>query len=269
PRFAFVHIASMPSSNQINSMESQTIHIIQLLCGPTLRDIAAKIKCDIQTAVKNVIWQDKLAAKYNNGIRNAIWFENWGVQYTIDLYVEELSSLNPTAVWAPPSPSNTLFTIGGGLTASSAASRKITMSFFYMVNELAQMPPCIPPEFKISDIQSLLILDDLKISHPLLSYIFSIGTGAGNAPISTTHPLAKSALTDRVRFTVVTGGQVNPIWRLERLDIGTGGGLFRTSRDRTHELSITYGPADPKTGSLVGAASTQFLAKQISSARDR
>ncbi|MEC5325720.1 hypothetical protein, partial [Aurantimonas sp. A3-2-R12] len=36
PRFAFVHIASMPSSNQINSMESQTIHIIQLLCGPTL-----------------------------------------------------------------------------------------------------------------------------------------------------------------------------------------------------------------------------------------
>ncbi|MEF2549298.1 hypothetical protein VQ045_19285, partial [Aurantimonas sp. E1-2-R+4] len=35
-RFAFVHIASMPSSNQINSMESQTIHIIQLLCGPTL-----------------------------------------------------------------------------------------------------------------------------------------------------------------------------------------------------------------------------------------
>ncbi|MEF2549315.1 hypothetical protein VQ045_19370, partial [Aurantimonas sp. E1-2-R+4] len=37
PRFAFVHIASMPSSNQINSMESQTIHIIQLLCGPTLR----------------------------------------------------------------------------------------------------------------------------------------------------------------------------------------------------------------------------------------
>jgi len=40
PRFAFVHIASIPSSNQINGMESQTIHIIQLLCGPTLSEPA-------------------------------------------------------------------------------------------------------------------------------------------------------------------------------------------------------------------------------------
>jgi len=36
PRFAFVHIVSMSSSNQSKGMESQTIHIIQLLCGPTL-----------------------------------------------------------------------------------------------------------------------------------------------------------------------------------------------------------------------------------------
>ncbi|MEF2547924.1 hypothetical protein VQ045_12200, partial [Aurantimonas sp. E1-2-R+4] len=49
-RFAFVHIASMPSSNQINSMESQTIHIIQLLCGPTLRQIGTDEGIDIDTS---------------------------------------------------------------------------------------------------------------------------------------------------------------------------------------------------------------------------
>jgi len=71
PRFDFVHIASIPSSNQINCMESQTIHIIQLLCGPTLRtkkerdmDMAEKLSITLPADMVTIIKEQVRSGSY-------------------------------------------------------------------------------------------------------------------------------------------------------------------------------------------------------------
>jgi hypothetical protein len=62
---------------------------------------------------------------------------------------------------------------------------------------------------------------------------------------------------------VVTSGNISPMWKLVRATINQGGPLFSASRDRKHDLIITFGPNNPDTKSLAATAAGTFLASQI------
>lgn len=226
--------------------------------------IAESVRCDIQNSVRYVIDEDKQL-----GVRNADWFDKWGVQYTLTLSVEEKSAANPSILWKPPGPLVSVFTLGAGASLSASATRTLKMNFFYLVEEFYKAPPCRNETKAKYRSQSLLIQDDLKLKDWLVAYVLVVGTGAGNAPVGPDTPVKKEALTDRIKFQVVTGGSVAPAWQLTRLDVNRSGSLLSASRDRTHELLITYGPVDPDTRRLKGPASEAFVTAQIGAAVSR
>lgn len=234
-----------------------------------VRAIAESVRCQVQGAVQYLLAQDRKAAVKNRGLRSTTWFDSWGIQYSLTLTVEESSSVNPGLTWAVPSPASSVFTLGAGAKLSSTATRQSKMNFFYTVKELQEAPPCAP----VSDVkykaQSFLIRDDLGLKDWLVNYSLIVASGAGNVPTNDKTPLKDEAFTDDVKFEVVSSGDLSPAWKLSRLDVNKEGSLLSASRDRTHELLITYGPIDPTTKRLAGPASDAFLTSQIGAAIDR
>ena len=75
---------------------------------------------------------------------------------------------------------------------------------------------------------------------------------------------SSGVISHEVRFLVTTTGQLSPAWKLSRvLSVNPAGTLFSTSRDRTHDLIVTFGPTD-STGVRPGpTASNSSLASEI------
>jgi hypothetical protein len=163
------------------------------------------------------------------------------------LTIVEKSEFNPTVSWVP-NPITELFILAGGLQASSEATRTDTVGFFETVTDIVNdKRTCARVGSGTHPSGSLLIDSDLKITEWLLAHV--LNTGVGEIPIlrEADSPFGKkNVLSHGVKFQVVTGGNISPSWKLARVTVNPGGPLLALTRDRTHDLSFTFGPLAEK-----------------------
>lgn len=235
-----------------------------------VRSIVETIRCEVQDAVKAIIRQDQsLVTSGLNPARSAPWFDRWGVQAGLVLSVEEKTTLNPTALYNPTGLPSPPVTFAFGAVASATATRVTTLNFYYTVKELNAAPSCVSRPTGNRLTGSLLLESDLKLTETLAAHVLASGTGALFVPGSRGAPSAQNAIAHRVTFEVVTSGSVSPSWRLTHATTNPNTSLFSTSRNRTHDLTLTLGPADPAARELIGPASQVFFANQFQSILSR
>jgi hypothetical protein len=68
-----------------------------------VKAIVGSIRCEIRDAVNKVITADLNAAAPNKGIVYTKFLDKWAAQVALTLQIDEKSTLNPSAVWTPPS----------------------------------------------------------------------------------------------------------------------------------------------------------------------
>lgn len=217
--------------------------------------IINSVRCELRNAVTQIYWDDITAAQRNHR-RITEFFDKWGAQVQLELVAQENTTLNPSASWIP----NAIFSLAGSAKLSSEATRTSQVNYFYRVSELRERGGCLtgapgtphPPG-------SLLIQSDLK----LYNWLSTLMLGAASGDITAIGK--ENALTHHVKFEVVSTGTILPAWTLSRVfSVDNGGTLFSTTRDRTHDLLLTFGPIDEdRIQTLAPTAQNSFLAAQI------
>jgi hypothetical protein len=226
--------------------------------------IANSVHCEMGNALKDVLIADLETAKKYHQKPITEFLLRWGTEMTLTLTIDEKSSLGPNLTWMPPSPASAIFTLGAGLGGAADATRTEKMSFYYLVPDLLKLPYCATG-VQMGDENSLLVRSDLKLKEWLQDYLSIIGTQVGQAPVTSSGALKDTVLSHDIKFDITTSGNITPSWKLTRVTANPTGPLFSTSRDRTHDLTITMGPGD-KTGFLGRAASDASAAIQIGNA---
>ena len=224
--------------------------------------ISAQVVCELRRAVQQVFWDNQ-----NNPIefvpdpshpppkrRDLKWFESWSVQVTLTLNITENNAIAPGATFNTVLP-NVIktFPVGGNVTSpqsraivlggslSSTATRTDKLNMFFTVMDLKTARPstdltCIPNHRANAD---LFVQSDLKLydwlSAALLPYDVSIINYSNNST-------AQNAILHEVKFEIVSNGNVSPTWKLVRFSADTTGNLFSAGRDRSQDLTITFGP---------------------------
>jgi hypothetical protein len=206
-----------------------------------INSIVHSVRCELSHAVTNVVSTDVAASRLRRSHRAYTDFlNNWGAQVAFTFTISEMSAVNPTAVWMPPSPLTTIFTLGGEATVSSQATRVEKLNFFYTVKDLYLRDGQICDASGADPSGSLLIRNDLKIGELLDARL--LPAVAGNA--STPDNGDENVLSHEITFEVVSSGGITPTWQLTRATINGSGTLLSSNRDRTHDLVITFGPLD-------------------------
>jgi hypothetical protein len=207
----------------------------QLLVG----EIVENINCEIGDAVQFIKKRDLELAPANGGKLTAAWFDDWGIQTTLVLTMDEKGTLNPVVNWLPPSPVSSVFNLSGSATLSSDANRVDKLNSFNTVKEFQHRQCNRHRE------GPLLLQSDLKLREWLTTVIFAANTGGINVPPNANGPFKSSVITHEVKFDIMTSGSLTPGWKLKRVLINQSGNLLTASRDRTHDLTITLGPVAP------------------------
>jgi hypothetical protein len=220
--------------------------------------IVQSVHCEVVDAVNDLY---KQAKKYPQVKILTDKLDKWGVQMALSLTTEEKSTLNPTAVWTPVSPATAIFTLGGSGLLSSDATRINKLNFYYTMKEIKARGYCargVQPEAPVT---SLLIQSDLKLGEWLADQMIPVGTNEVILPTSPNGIFKQNVLSQEVKFDVVSTAGVTPAWKLVRATVNQTGTLFAATRDRTHDLIITFGPGNA-TG-LTGQAANTHLASEI------
>jgi hypothetical protein len=225
--------------------------------------IVQSIHCELRRSVNDLIDNDETL----NRTRTAPWFDTWGVQIGLTLTIEESSSLSPNSLWTRPGNPGAVFEFGGGGSLSSTATRTDKLSYYYTVHQLRAMGRCSVPPPKAP--QSLLVRSDLKLEEWLDAAVLGYSTHAITVPANPTTYLQQNALSHEVKFQVVSSADVNPAWELKNISYDQKSSLFSARRDRTHDLTMTFGPAARGIDGLTGAAEAAFLSSQIGLAINR
>jgi hypothetical protein len=292
-----------------------------------VREISKSVYLSVEKAVVCVMNDGKT---FVNEASKEAFRKNWAAQMTLQLTIQESTTLSPglslntpmhngvvnfageyfgssTASfggpWAPfvsgypststfgPLPVAQSYSLGFGGKANAQATRTETSGAFFTVASLvnnakkndrfeAEKSTCdnqtIDEEArnrlyhnqqskelsKTAQFLSLITNNDLKIYEWLKSvlHIQNIIAGMGGGTVGTSNDSSKSpgvgqnAITHEVQFVVLTDGNVTPSWRLVRVSANQSSPLFDTQRQRTHDLIVTFGPKDPKTGGLQSEA---------------
>jgi hypothetical protein len=239
--------------------------------------IIGSIHCELKDAVTYLINADRWRY-WDHGLPTvADWLNNWGTQVTLTLTIDEQSSVNPSGSYISIiHPITTIFTLLGGASVSSEATRIETLSYYYTINELyGSGKGCshnTRNNFADHPTGSLLIQSDLKLEEWLSAVVQS--RAVENISIATpsstpaSNQTAKNALSHEVKFIIISSGNITPMWKLVHATINQTGSLFMASRTRTHDLLMTFGPnvkAPDGTNSLgIGTPATNSnLAQQI------
>jgi hypothetical protein len=225
--------------------------------------IVTSVHCEVADAVKYVIDQDIADSKQFHEPREATWFYNWGAQVALTLTVEEKSAINPTSVLTPKGTPSTIFTFGSSASLSADATRIDKVNFYYTVAQLYKRAPCargVQP--KNTTASSLLIQSDLKLSQWLQDQILPVATGEVSQPTSSSGIFKQNVLSHEVKFEVITTGSVTPAWKLVQVNFNQSGTFLMGTRDRTHDLVITFGPGNSQ-GLTGTAAINSHLASEI------
>jgi hypothetical protein len=231
-----------------------------------IQAIVHSIHCELRNTVTYVINQDKYVARLNQNIRSSPWFDDWGVQIALTLTIDEKTTINPTFSWVP-NPVTAIFTLAGGPSASADAMRIVKMNYFYTVQELYKPGPCTDSDKMDHPLGSLLIQGDLKTREFLESQLLAIGTGEIKVSAAVATPA--SALSQQVIFDVNTAANITPSWKFLHVQVNKGGTLFSTSRDRKHDLLMTFGPADKANRMLLPSAADAFRSLELGSSINR
>jgi hypothetical protein len=245
--------------------------------GVLERNIKIQVYCELKAAVLAVT--DPNSPEYIGIYRKQQYSsalpDDWGVELTLTLQVDENSSANPSVAlntFSPPS-----FTLGLGATLSSTATRVDKFTFFYLIKDLrttlGRADRCFFDEAGTRrDIKlpgsSLLILSDLRIKDWLKDAL----NVEANYKSQATDPAKKDDIYSYdVKFVVVTNGIANPAWKLVRVSTNQSGSpLLGAGRTRSHDLLMTFGPTEkPKNGAprtLSTSAANSHLASEIGTA---
>jgi hypothetical protein len=221
--------------------------------------IVHSVRCELTRAVTKVVTNDVNAARLRKSHRAYTDFLNdWGAEVAFTFTIAEKTAVNPTGVWMPPSPASAVFTLGGDLTVSAEATRVEKLNFFYTVKNLYGQPCDASGEDPSG---SFLIKNDLKIGELLDFRTLPAATGNADTPGSGD----KNVLSHQITFEVVSSGGLTPSWQLTRATINGSGTFLSGSRDRTHDLVITFGPLDKPSGgkSLIAIAEQSHFTSQI------
>jgi hypothetical protein len=226
--------------------------------------IVRSVRCELRHAVTAIVNHDIEAIPFRRSHRTYTDFlNNWGAEVAFTFTIVEKSTVNPTGVWMPPSPATAIFTLGGDLSVSAQATRVETMNIFYTVKELYLLPGQTCDASREDPSGSFLIRNDLKIVE--LFDFRLIPAETGNA--STPDKEDKNVLSHQITFQVVSSGGLTPTWLLTRGTINGSGTFLSGSRDRTHDLVITFGPIDRAFGgkSLIAIAEQAHATSQLKS----
>jgi hypothetical protein len=194
------------------------------------------ITCELRAAL------DDLRLAYPEGT----FIDSWGIQTTLTLTYDEKGALAPGVLWTPPSPADSVFSLGAGFSVSSGATRMNKINAYYLVSELKKA--------RCSDAARpnglFLLQSDLKLSEWLFDAVSASMTNTINFR-NTTLAVKENVLQHEVKFEVDTTGTLAPSWKLTRVTVNPSGNLFSTSRTRTNDLLITLGPAVPEVVAAV------------------
>ncbi len=197
-----------------------------------IRGIVINITCELRNAIADIY----------DGRTRVTFLDNWGVQMTLNLQLDEKSEANPTANWTPPSPASAVFNLAAISTLSAAATRIDKMSFFFTVPELRDYDRC---EDDKRPGGPMLMQSNLKLHDWIMANLHASAIGANHySHYHPNGPLGHEVFSHEVRFEVVTSGGITPGWKLSRVDVNQSGTFLSASRTRTHDLTITFGPTE-------------------------
>ena len=229
-----------------------------------VRGIVHSIHCEIRRAIIHTLGPSTHKMGKNE---QGAFMLNWGAQVALTLTVDEKTTLNPAAVWLPPSAVNSIFTLGASGTLSTDATRIEKMNYFFNVADIRKEPLCDTIEPQSSG--SLLIQSDLKLEDWLHAEVLAASSDEITVPLNSGSILKQNVISHEVKFEVVTSAGITPAIKLEHVTLDQIGTLLSGSRDRIHDLLITLGPIDPKTGGLIVTAENAHFASQLSSTLNR
>lgn len=192
--------------------------------------IVQSVHCEMRNAVIDVV---------GNNPNHASFAQGWSVQTTLTLTVDEKTTVAPSAFMSfLPS----LFTLMFGGSAMTEATRVDTFNFYYAVDSLLRLPRC--PDYFPTLIPhgagSLLIRSDLKTNE----WLFSVLSNRLIVPSEAIKD-PKNGMQHKVTFIIDTSGNVTPGAKLATVTLMPSGTLLSVGRRRTHELLLTFGPANP------------------------
>jgi hypothetical protein len=195
-----------------------------------VNSIVFNVECEVRDAIVQMYKDNP----------NGTFMDNWGVQVTLNLQVEEKSSANPTGNWTPPSPASSLFNFGFGATGTADATRIDKINWFLSVVQFRGKAQC--GDERPNGV--FLLESDLRLKEWLYDAIQATKTRNVDFSNDTPDgPFKQNVLSHEVKFEVTTAANAIPGWKLTRVVLNQTGTGLTISRDRTHDLTITLGPA--------------------------
>jgi hypothetical protein len=225
--------------------------------------VVNQIKCELRKSVYDV---QKLFPQNGPHPGESIdWLNNWGAKVSLRIAVDEKSTLAPglslntpmaNRVLTFPSGNVTIprsFVLGLGANFSTDSTRTETIGFYYAFadlqaeaktitaqdHEAKTLPPC-------SHVSNILIASDLKIEDFMVNKMLIYkhpGTVFPHVVYNKNKDVPVDVLAYEQQFVVSFGGDVTPAWKLLRVSANTSSPFFSATRMRTHDLTITMGPA--------------------------
>lgn len=191
--------------------------------------LVGSINCELRNAVIHAIGSNP---------RQSEFMQNWAVQMALTLTVSEKTAASPNAfmTFLP-----TLFTLLFGGSVSTEAKRIDTFNFYYKVKDLNNPKEECKGDFTLDyphPSGSFLIRSDLKTEEWLRMVL-------ENKVISGSTVDPKNAAQHQVTFIVNTSGSITPGAKLATVTLMPAPPFLSVERNRTHDLLLTFGPADP------------------------
>lgn len=215
-----------------------------------VEQISSQVVCELRRAVQKVLWEDKhrnvvvsadpLAPQPH--FQHLDWFEHtWGVQVTLNLNIAENSGVSPGISFVKNFNSAESFTAGLGASLTSTATRTDKLNMFFTVEGLAKgyKPVNLPCIDRQQANATLFLESDLKLYDWLHAALLPNFTNIVAYQSSTS---SANVIQHEVKFEIVSNGNVTPSWKLVTLTANTSGTFLSAGRDRTQDLTITFGP---------------------------
>jgi hypothetical protein len=194
-----------------------------------VNSIVFNVTCEVRDAI----------VQFYRDYPDGLFLNTWGVQVTLSLQVEEKSSANPNVNWLPPSPATSIFNFNFGLTGSADATRIDKINWFLPVSQFRGKKAC--GNERPSGV--FILESDLRLKEWLYDAINATRTRNIDFSNEANGPFKQNVLSHEVKFEVISAANAIPGWKLVQATINQSGTGLTTSRDRTHDLTITFGPA--------------------------
>jgi hypothetical protein len=196
--------------------------------------VARNVRCELQDAIINLYSKNDPTDPKN---RNLAWFGSWAAQLTLTLTADEKGSLAPSVNFLPITIPAEMFNVNLGASASSEATRTDKIGGFFLISDFKQLKVCHPDDRNKGP---FILQGDLGLSDWLGSAIIPIGLG------DTPQVQTNNVLSHEIKFEIDTMAGVTPAWKFTRVTVNQTGTLLSGNRNRTQDLTITFGPPDPK-----------------------